>query len=116
MAQGKQNCWEYMDCGREPGGPACESKGVCSASMEVVLDGTHDGVNGGRACWVAAGVLSGGPKEGTFVPSSLCVFCSFYDHVIKEEGSSFTFSPTLIATLSPVDARGCVRCAGSTSA
>ena len=115
MAQEKKNCWEYMDCGREPGGSACESKGVCAASVEAALDGIHGGLNGGRACWVAAGVLSDGPEEGTFVPASLCVFCPFYDHVIKEEGSSFTFSPTLIATLSPVDACECVRCAGPTS-
>ena len=105
----KANCWEVMDCGRQPGGAEAEEHGVCPAAIETQLDGINAGDNGGRACWVAAGVLSHARIEATFALDSLCESCSFYQRVIEEEGSAFVFSPKMIATPGRVEPRWCTR-------
>jgi hypothetical protein len=81
------NCWQYMSCGREPGGAHTDLFGVCPASTDNRLDGVHGGKNAGRACWAIAGsftkdgdemALAGGHRD--------CAACDFYNAVQQEEG------------------------------
>ena len=82
----KKNCWEYKNCGREPGGTNTETLGVCPASTERKLDGANSGKNGGRACWPIAGTLCGGEVKGTFATKfGDCLNCDFFKLVCKEE-------------------------------
>jgi hypothetical protein len=84
----KKNCWEYKGCGREPGGSKVHEFGVCSAATTTSVDGTHGGINGGRACWAIAGTLCGGKVQGTFaLKLTNCLECDFYKQVLREEGA-----------------------------
>ena len=72
----KLNCWEFKKCGRQPGGEHVNDMGLCPATIEEKLDGIHDGSNGGRACWVIAGTLCKGEKQGSFAQKlTNCVTC-----------------------------------------
>ena len=64
MGKKKINCWEYKKCGREAGGAHVHDLGVCPVTEEKRLDGAHEGVNAGRACWVVAGSLCKGEVQG----------------------------------------------------
>ena len=57
------NCWEFKQCGREPEGLKIGEFGVCPATTETRLHGTHGGVNSGRACWVIAGSMCNGSMQ-----------------------------------------------------
>jgi hypothetical protein len=86
----KLNCWEFKKCGRELGGKYSLELGVCPASMDVMLDGVHEGVNAGRACWVLAGTMCNGEVTGTFAQKyNDCRQCDFYSTVMEEEGDRF---------------------------
>ena len=96
----KQNCWEYKNCGREPGGAHVHDLGVCPATRELRLDGVHQGKNGGRSCWIVAGSLCGGEIQGTFAQKfHNCSSCDFYASVRKEEGGYFELSAVLLKKL-----------------
>ncbi len=96
----KQNCWEFKRCGRQPGGHKVKELGTCPASIENRLNGTHDGENAGRACWVVAGTFCGGAVQGTFAQKyKNCEICEFYNTVKKDEGLMFKMSTRLIAQL-----------------
>jgi hypothetical protein len=96
----KMNCWEYKKCGREPGGIKVHELGVCPASSEERLDGTHSGKNAGRACWIIAGSMCGGKVQGTFAQKyGNCVICDFFNKIKQEEGADFTLSSTLLKIL-----------------
>ncbi len=83
----KLNCWEFMGCGREPGGARAEEFGVCPAATMVSADGLNDGVNGGRVCWLIedSGCRMVLEKIGRGCMSS-CMRCEFHLHVKSEEG------------------------------
>jgi hypothetical protein len=90
---GKQNCWEFKNCGRQPGGRKAEELGVCAAAKTEGHDGIHEGKNAGRACWVVAGTLCGGKVQGTFaMKMANCIECEFYELVRSEEGKGFKMS------------------------
>ena len=92
-----KNCWEHKKCGREPGGAKTGTLGVCPAATESRLDGTHEGKNAGRACWVVAGTLCGGEVQGTFAKKFAgCEKCDFYLSVQQEAFPRFTFSSVLL--------------------
>ncbi len=96
----KQNCWEAKACGREPGGKRAHELGVCPAATEGRLNGVHEGVAGGRACWVAVGTLCGGTVQGSFATKyANCKECSFYQQVQTEEGLRFRLSANLLPLL-----------------
>lgn len=96
----KKNCWEFKNCGRQPGGEHIHDLGVCPAVMETKLDGVHGGKNSGRTCWVVAGTYCGGKVQGTFGQKySNCKLCDFYRTVKTEENSGFKLSPTLLSIL-----------------
>ncbi len=95
----KLNCWEYKQCGREPGG-ARKDLGVCPASVDPRLHGVHGGRLAGRACWVIAGTKCGGIEQGTFAHKyQNCEKCDFYKLVKTEEAFQYTLSINLLAKL-----------------
>jgi hypothetical protein len=85
----KQNCWEYMNCGRELGAAKAGELGICVAALQQSLNNVHGGLNAGRACWVVAGTLCGGEVQGSFVfKTKTCIQCDFFKLVCREEGSN----------------------------
>lgn len=96
----KLNCWEFMECGRQLGGSKVRYLGVCPVSREMKLNNVHGGRNAGRACWVVAGSLCGGARQGSFTDKFIsCEKCTFYQQVKKEEGASFNISLILLNML-----------------
>lgn len=94
----KLNCWEFKRCGRQPEGHNVKEHGLCPASTESRLDGTHDGVNAGRACWVVAGTFCGGEFQGTFAQKyQNCSRCEFFIKVREEQYPRFEYSATLLS-------------------
>lgn len=83
----QQSCWEFKQCGREPGGLKTGELGVCPAAIEKRADGLNRGTNGGRCCWVVAGTFCGGKVQGAFAAKlANCLVCEFYKKVVQEEG------------------------------
>ena len=90
----KENCWEYMQCGREPGGHRVDELGVCAAATDRRFDGVNGGKNAGRCCWGVAGTLCNGKGDGVFVEKfGNCVKCPFYLDVERHEGRFFELFP-----------------------
>ncbi len=86
IRKGKTNCWEYKNCGREPGGKKADELGVCPAASDQSYSGTNDGTNAGRYCWKVAGTLCGGEVQGSFADKLMnCTKCDFYKMVKEEE-------------------------------
>ena len=71
------NCWDYVKCGRIPGGHRVEEDGVCPAYPD------H-----GNLCANVEGTLCQGPLEMAFTSKAgYCQTCGFYlsDHHAKGE-------------------------------
>jgi hypothetical protein len=88
----KVNCWEYMKCGRQPGGDKVSALCECPAAVITAYpDGHyHGGTCLGRRCWRMAGTLCGGEIQGTFAKKlGNCRECPFYQKVKEEEGEGF---------------------------
>lgn len=82
----KLSCWEFMQCGREPGGKRVAEHGVCPAPVEVGGNGINGGMNGGRCCWAIAGTLCFGEAHGTSAKKLQdCMDCGFFWLVADEE-------------------------------
>ena len=89
MSHKRQNCWEYMKCGRQPGGDRAEELGVCPAARDDSYDGINCGKNAGRFCWAVAGTFCGGKVQGTFADKrESCLSCGFFNKVRAEEGTA----------------------------
>lgn len=85
-----QNCWEFKNCGRQPGGAKVSELGVCPSASEVSSNGLNRGKNAGRICWAVTGTFCGGKVQGTFAQKQLsCLTCDFYMKVKAEEGTNF---------------------------
>jgi len=94
MDEEKRNCWEYMQCGREPGGTNEEEMGTCPASVDDEHHGVNGGKNAGRFCWAIAGTYCKREVEGTFAEKfESCLQCPFYLEVERQEGSAFRLLP-----------------------
>jgi len=90
------NCWEFKDCGRQPGGNKVAQYGVCPATIETKLDGVNEGRNAGRACWVVAGTFCGGIVQGTYANKiGNCAKCDFYKSVSGDQ-EDFVFTSDLL--------------------
>ena len=90
----RSDCWEFMQCGREPGGAKASDLGVCPAATDSSLNGLNKGHNGGRICWAIAGTLCGGKIQGQFATKFVnCVTCAFYNKVLNEE-TDFIMHPS----------------------
>ncbi len=84
------NCWDFLKCGREPGGLNVEELGVCPAATSTEHDGINRGVAAGRFCWIVEGTLCSGKVVNKFVK---CTACNFYKLVKEEEGVNFQLTP-----------------------
>lgn len=92
----KKNCWEFKECGRGPQGYRTGKQGVCPAATQKKLNGVHDGINGGRSCWMVPGTACEETLQGkTDEVFTTCTDCDFYQLVKKEEQPSFVFSGKL---------------------
>ena len=90
----REDCWEYMQCGREPGGHNTAELGACAATTDSRFDGVNGGRNAGRCCWGVAGTLCNGKRDGKFVEKfGDCLKCPFYLEVQKREGVLFELFP-----------------------
>ncbi len=82
----KLNCWEYKQCGREPGGKHTEDLGVCPVPQTKPADGLNCGNNAGRACWAISKSLCGDRVQGNYTDKiGACMDCAFYKNVLHEE-------------------------------
>ena len=80
MSSNRQNCWEYIKCGREPGGNKVAELGTCHAASAKKLNGLNFGINGGRICFAISGTFCGGKVQGTFAQKlGSCTKCDFYE-------------------------------------
>jgi rubrerythrin len=96
----KLNCWEFKRCGRQPGGLHEHDLGRCPVTREKRLDGVHEGVTAGRACWVVAGTLCKSEIQGTFAQEfKKCEACDFYIKVYHEECPMFQSSAELFSQI-----------------
>ncbi len=87
----KQNCWEFIKCGKEVGGDKSVESGVCPAAKDTSADGLNGGSCGGRICWAIAGTFCGGVVQGEFAQKRLsCLSCDFFKQVEAEEGDAFS--------------------------
>lgn len=94
------NCWEFMKCRRELGGQRAFELGVCPAATDVRLDGVHDGISAGRACWIIDGTMCGDNIQGTFAQKyKNCGRCNFYEYVKSEEGEGLIPTVNLLKML-----------------
>lgn len=81
------NCWEYKNCGREPGGARGDDLGFCPAAVDQDADGLNFGTCGGRICWAISGTYCRGNVQGVFVSKiTSCSTCDFFRLVEREEG------------------------------
>ncbi len=88
----KKHCWEFMECGREPGGRNADELGICPASTALRFDKINHGKCAGRFCWFVAGTLCNGIVQGTFAAKTKnCIKCPFFLAVAQQEGKSFVF-------------------------
>jgi len=101
----KQNCWEYHKCGREPGGENVDRLGTCPAATSRILDTVHGGKNGGRACWVVAGIqCTVGDSDSGMPVFHDCSNCDFWKHVRKQEGKLLEGTDRLIQKIMEMEA------------
>ncbi len=71
--------------------------GICPATTEERLHGSHGGENAGRACWVVAGTMCGERVQGTFAKKNkYCELCDFFWAVKAEEGPAYESSIVLL--------------------
>jgi hypothetical protein len=78
----KYNCWEFMKCGREPGGDRADELGICPVSSEFSANGLNGGVNGGRICWI---IDENGCNDKLMHRADHCFQCEFRYRVMNEE-------------------------------
>lgn len=80
MVPKKQNCWEYMKCGREPGGEKAVKLGICRAAADEFFNGMNRGKNGGRICFSVAGTFSNNVVQCSCLEKFVsCKNCSFFE-------------------------------------
>ena len=95
----KKNCWEFLKCGREPGGKNLDKLGICPASIDNSADGLNGGKNGGRICWAISGTFCGDRIQRSYAKKLIsCRSCDFFHAVKEEEGSAFQLNKSYIKT------------------
>jgi hypothetical protein len=80
------NCWEFVNCERQPGGARVGELGICPVTVDEELDGTYGGIAAGRVCWAVVGSFCGGKIQGTYAEKLRdCTKCAFMALVKREE-------------------------------
>lgn len=83
----KINCWDFMKCGKGPGGSRVEEAGICPIAEETMADGLNGGENGGRICWIIAeNCCIEDVSCSEFHRKTSCFSCEFRYKVTMEEG------------------------------
>ncbi len=96
----KINCWEFMNCERQPDGGKISELGLCPASTMEKSDGLNEGKNGGRACWALTGTLCGSKVQGAFATKIRnCMKCDFYKRVQSEQKSKFLTTAKILKAI-----------------
>ncbi|GAB4341780.1 MAG: hypothetical protein Kow0089_16450 [Desulfobulbaceae bacterium] len=96
----RMNCWEFFDCGREPGGNNVREMGVCPAAAATELDGINDGRNGGRSCWAIAGTLCEGEVQGSYAQKlGNCLKCDFHAFVFGQQKDRYISTKKILDVL-----------------
>ena len=86
----RMNCWEFFECGREPGGKHENEFGACPAANSTALDGVNDGTNGGRSCWALAGTYCKGKVQGSYAQKlGDCLKCDFHTFVRYQQREGY---------------------------
>ncbi len=84
------NCWEVLNCGRQPRGHRVGELGVCPVASDSAHHGKNRGQFAGRYCWKVVGTLCEGNVQNEFaVKMRDCARCKFFQQVKREEGSMF---------------------------
>ncbi|MFC1836221.1 two-CW domain-containing protein [Thermodesulfobacteriota bacterium] len=84
------NCWEMIECGRNPGGVNAEEKGVCPAAVDNTVKGKNRGLGGGRCCWRVVGTFCDDKVQDSYAEKMRdCAACDFFRQVKSEEGANF---------------------------
>ena len=97
------NCWEFVKCGREPGGRRVAELGVCPAAEFRAADGYLGGTNGGKACCFITGTFCEEILQGTYRDKSKdCWDCAFYRKLRQMHGAGFSM-PAFAESLSKRD-------------
>jgi hypothetical protein len=73
----KTNCWEFNECGRQPGGFNVQDLGVCSTAQAIWCDEVQKTIDSGKYCWS----INTGEK--------LCDSCDVCEYYIKEKTEVF---------------------------
>ncbi len=102
----RSNCWQVMQCGREPGGARTAEIGVCPAAEAVRFDGVNGGVAAGRFCWVVGGSYCPDQVLGQLIDQLDCTRCPFLAQVAEEEGDSILLSLSDLARRGLDELRG----------
>jgi two-component system NtrC family sensor kinase len=93
----KLNCWEFKNCGREPGGINVTELGICPSASEEKADRINNGHNAGRVCWAVSGTFCQGEVQGSFACKLYrCTDCDFYKQIRTEEGFNFDIGTALL--------------------
>ncbi len=96
----KQNCWEFKNCGREPGGAKVGELGICPAANITSVNGVHGGINGGRSCWAVVDTFCGGSVQDNLVLKlHNCVACEFRTIVEADEQDALWSPQEIIAKI-----------------
>jgi len=81
----KLNCWEYRNCGMEPGGIFSEIYGTCPVATMMKHDGVNGGRGAGRVCWRVKNKATAKNKVICRHYRQSCIHCDFYRRVHSEE-------------------------------
>ena len=91
IAKPEIDCWDYMQCGRVPGGANATEFGICPAYTS----------DAGQACWLVAGTFCGGRVQGTFAQKmDSCLGCEFYKQIELNDRTAMRlqFEPLVVLT------------------
>ncbi len=89
-AKSLSNCWEVLNCGRQPGGYRANEMGVCPAATELSHHGKNRGSFAGRYCWKVVGTFCEDNVQRDYAAKMRdCAKCTFFHQVKSEEGSEF---------------------------
>jgi len=84
----QQNCWEFKNCGREPGGEKAHELGECPAATNTKANGFLGGKNAGKGCAYVTGTFCGGNIQGSFKDKEKnCINCDFYKTLKNHYGA-----------------------------
>lgn len=73
-------CWEFKNCGREPGGRNADEYGVCPVTVDETLEGCCGPDEACTPCWSEVGTLCGGEIQGLYAKKlGNCLKCDYFD-------------------------------------